>query len=68
MKHVTIKAKSKPKSRNLYNRTCVLRERDTIKLTHIGGDYIGLEVNGEYVEVGGYAQHIIWELMRRLGL
>jgi len=66
--HRSIKATRQPKSNNLYNRKCELGKGSQIKLTHIGGDYIGVTVDGEYVEIEGFGQHIVWELMTRLGL
>lgn len=47
-----------------------LNGHDPIEITHIGEDYIGMQVGGSspdyYVEVGGFEQQIIFELIRRL--
>ena len=43
---------------------------DLIEITHIGEDYIGMQVGNSssdsYVELGGFEQQIVFELIRRL--
>jgi len=48
------------------SRKCAIRSNARIEMTHIGDDYISVKVGGEEYDIDGFAQHIIWELLRRL--